>query len=257
MANWFSSNYSGAVFKFYSLPHLSALGILALLYIWLFTWRKGFRGSAKSDQRMRYILASVLILQELSLNAWRLVNHTWSPATSLPLHLCGVSVVLSAIMLVNRNYLLFEINYFWGLGGAIQALLTPDIGIYGFPHYRYFQFFVSHGTIIMAVLYMTFVHGYRPELKSVWKVFGITNIYLVVIAVFNWVVGGNYLFICHKPINGSIIDFLGPWPWYVLSLEGVGLVSFLIYYLPWLIRDRLVAPEELATETHRLPQIKP
>lgn len=243
MADWFSSDYTGAGFQFFSTSHFTALGVLAFIYGFLYHNRRVLRTNESADGRWRLVLASALILQELSLNSWRILNHTWTPATSLPLHLCGVSVILSAIMLVNKNYLLFEINYFWGLGGAIQALLTPDIGIYGFPHFRYFQFFVSHGLIITAVLYMTFVHGYRPELKSVWKVFGITNIYLVFIAGFNWVVGGNYLFICHKPINGSIIDFLGPWPWYVLSLEAVGLLSFLIYYLPWLIRDKLVAPE--------------
>lgn len=257
MTNWFSANYSGAPFQFFSMLHLIPLGVLFLIYGLLYQQRNYIKLNRLFDLRTRTFLASILILQELILNSWRLANQTWSPATSLPLHLCGVSVVLNAIMLVNKNYLLFEINYFWGLGGAIQALLTPDIGIYGFPHFRYFQFFISHGLIILAVLYMTFIHGYRPQLKSVWKVFGITNIYLIFIAGFNWLVGGNYLFICYKPVNGSIIDFLGPWPWYVLSLEGVGLVSFLIYYLPWFVRDRLVAPEALATGEDRRAQTEP
>jgi len=252
MPNLFSADYSGAPFQFFGILHLIPLGILALMYGLLYRQRNRLRSNRVFDLQGRTILAALLILQELSLNIWRLVNHTWTPATSLPLHLCGVSVILSAIMLLNRNYLLFEINYFWGLGGAIQALLTPDIGIYGFPHFRYFQFFVSHGLIILAVLYMTFVHGYRPQLKSVWKVFGITNVYLIFIAGFNWLVGGNYLFICYKPVNGSIIDFLGPWPWYVLSLEGVGLISFLIYYLPWLIRDKLFSPEVSDVEEERV-----
>jgi len=25
-----------------------------------------------------------------------------------------------------------------GIGGALQALLTPDLGLYGFPHFRFF-----------------------------------------------------------------------------------------------------------------------
>ncbi|GAB4481644.1 MAG: hypothetical protein OHK0031_03670 [Anaerolineales bacterium] len=33
---------------------------------------------------------------------------------------------------------IYELLYFMGIGGALQALLTPDVGIYGFPHYRYF-----------------------------------------------------------------------------------------------------------------------
>jgi uncharacterized membrane protein YwaF len=31
------------------------------------------------------------------------------------------------------------------------------------------------------------------------------------------------------------MDFLGPWPWYILSLAGLALVSSLVNYLPFLI----------------------
>jgi hypothetical integral membrane protein (TIGR02206 family) len=127
--------------------------------------------------------------------------------------------------------------FFWGLGGAIQALLTPNIGDYGFPHYRFFQFFVSHGLLIFASLYMTFVTGMRPTHGSIWKVWGLTNAYMVLIAGFNWLTGGNYLFICHKPETGSIMDVMGPWPWYILVLEIVAIISFYIYYLPFALKD--------------------
>ena len=83
-------------------------------------------------------------------------------------------------------------------------------------------------------------------LKSLWKCFWITNGYMVIMALFNLLVGGNYLFICHKPPTPSLIDALGPWPWYVLSLEGVGLAFFFIYYLPFGIRD-LIAAQKRAT----------
>ena len=139
-------------------------------------------------------------------------------------------------MLINKNYTLFEINYFWGLGGAIQALLTPDIGMYGFPHYRFFQFFTSHGLILAAVLYMVFVHQYAPQHRSIWKVFGITLIYTVFIAIFNFIFKGNYLFICWKPENGSIMDVMGPWPWYIIPLAVVAIITFYIWYTPFALR---------------------
>jgi len=148
-----------------------------------------------------------------------------------------MGIVLAAFLMINKNYLFYELVYFWGLGGAIQALLTPDIGPYGFPHYRFFQFFISHGTLIFASLYMTWIGGMRPTQRSIWKVWGITNIYMVIMAGFNALTNGNYLFICHKPENGSIMDAMGPWPWYVLALEGVALISFYLYYAPFAISD--------------------
>jgi len=228
----FDANYSDNPFHFFSSSHYNALIILVILYLFLFLYRNKIKNNLALDNKLRITIASLLILQEIAFNLWRYFNGIWSVANSLPLHLCGISIILSAIMLLNNKYLLFEINYFWGLGGAIQALFTPDIGMYGFPHFRFFQFFVSHGLIVLAVLYMIFIMGYRPKHKSVWKIILITNIYMIFIAGFNMLSGGNYLFICHKPVNGSIIDFMGPWPWYILTLELVGIISFYLYYSP-------------------------
>ncbi|MCF7805313.1 MAG: TIGR02206 family membrane protein [Candidatus Marinimicrobia bacterium] len=240
---YFATDYSGNPFIAFSYSHWIAIAVLLILYIGLFRLRNYFRDTKSADKFARYGIAGLLIFQEVMLSVWRLANNDWTVATALPLHLCGAAVVLSAIMLINRNYLLYEITFFWGLGGAIQALVTPDIGPYGFPHFRFFQFFVSHGTIIFASLYMTFVYRYRPAHSSVWKIFALTNVYAACIGVFNWLTGGNYLFICHKPETGSLLDVLGPWPWYILSLEVVALVLFYIYYSPFALR-RIFAPRE-------------
>jgi len=229
-------NYTGKPFSLLSSYHINALLFLLGIYILIFLFRKILR-RPQIDVKIRYIIAISLILQEISLSIWRMYNGAWHPGTSLPLHLCGASIVLSAIMLINKNYALFEINYFWGLGGAIQALLTPDIGIYGYPHYRFFQFFTSHGLILVAVLYMVFVHQYAPTHKSIWKVFRITLIYTGFIAIFNLIFNGNYLFICWKPEAGSIMDVMGPWPWYILPLGIMAIISFYIWYSPFAISN--------------------
>jgi len=235
MDKYFAAESMLGEFKLLSPTHIAVLAILALANVLMVRWQR--RTQRPAVRRwFRYALAAFLILQEISYNLWRLANGTWSIGTSLPLHLCGAAILLSAVMLVNDSYALYEITYFWGFGGAIQALLTPD-STYGFPHYRFFQVFLSHGAIVTASVYMTFVVGYRPTFRSVKKVFGITNAYMVVIALFNWAVGGNYLFICHKPETPSLLDVLGPWPWYVLSLELVGVVFFMLFYAPFGLGD--------------------
>lgn len=238
MQKYFLHHYPYGVFRIFSGAHFLGLLCILLVNVILIYWVRKHKDESH-DKIIRCTLAGLLILQEISLSLWRIYCGTWRAGTSLPLHLCGAAVVLSAIMLINKNYRLYELVYFWGLGGAIQALLQPDI-VYPFPHYRFFQFFVSHGLIVTASLYSTFSFSYRPQFKSIFRVFVITNIYLVFIAIFNFLTDGNYLFICHKPETASIMDYLGPWPWYILILEVVGLVSFFIYYSPFAIKDSLV-----------------
>lgn len=230
------ADYTGGQFKFFSLSHDLALLSLVAIVLAIYLMRKRLRVS-QVDRFWRYSIASLLILQELSLNIWRLYNGTWTLQEALPLHLCGAAIIVSAIMLVTRKYSLYELSYFWGMSGAIQAMLTPDIGIYSFPHYRFFQFFLSHGLIIIACLYMTFVSQYRPVFKSIGRTFIVTNIYMVFIAGFNYLTGSNYLFICSKPETGSLLDIMGPWPWYIFSLELMAVVSFLIYYAPFAVQN--------------------
>ncbi|MEA3499519.1 MAG: TIGR02206 family membrane protein, partial [Candidatus Marinimicrobia bacterium] len=94
--------------------------------------------------------------------------------------------------------------------------------------------------LVITTIFLTVIENYRPTQRSIWKVFLITNFYLIFIASFNYIFDSNYLFICYKPINGSIMDVLGSWPWYILSLEVVGLISFYIYYLPFLLKDSIL-----------------
>jgi uncharacterized membrane protein YwaF len=49
------------------------------------------------------------------------------------------------------------------------------------------------------------------------------------------------MFLKHPPLGGSLIDLLGPWPWYLLSLMGVALVLFVLAYLPYAISDKMKA----------------
>jgi len=104
-------DYNDNPFTFFSQHHINALLFLLGIYILIFLFRNKLR-NPQIDIKIRYIIAAALILQELSLSIWRLSNGAWHPGTSLPLHLCGASIVLSAIMLINKNYTLFEINYF-------------------------------------------------------------------------------------------------------------------------------------------------
>jgi uncharacterized membrane protein YwaF len=63
------------------------------------------------------------------------------------------------------------------------------------------------------------------------------NIYVVIVYFINTAIGSNYLMINYKPATPSLLDLLPEWPIYILYMEGIGVLSFLLLYLPFAIKD--------------------
>lgn len=232
-----TADYQGKAFALFGIEHLIALGAILLFIIMLYTSRKKF--SAKKKQDVRDTMAAILILNEIGWHLWNYFFNEWTLQTMLPLHLCSILVWLGAWMLLTNNKILYEFMYLIGIAGALQALLTPDVGAYGFPHYRFFQTFISHGFIIIAALYMTFVEEMRPNWKSLIRVFLISNLYMLAVYFINGTIGSNYLYVNAKPATASLLDLLPEWPTYILYMEAIGLASILILYLPFFIKDTI------------------
>lgn len=165
------------------------------------------------------------------------------------MELCSISLYLCVVMLLFKSRKLFQIVYFTGIGGAVQALLTPVLW-YAYPHYSFIEFFAAHIAIILAVLFMVWVEGFRPTLKSIAVTMVFLNILLVVVGFVNFTTGGNYMFLARKPETASLLDFLGPYPWYLLSLEAVALVLFLLLYLPFAISSGAVKNNQAEMRSH-------
>lgn len=191
----------------------------------------------EARRRLRWTIAILLWANEVGWHIWNYAVGQWDIQTMLPLHLCSVLVWVGALGLVTRNYGIYEFLYFMGIAGALQAILTPDVGIYGFPHYRFWQTYISHGLIVTTAIYMTVVEGFRPTWKSLGRVFLWMNVYMGIVFLVNQWIGSNYLFIAHKPETASLLDVLPAWPYYIAYIEVIGLVMCLVLYTPFLIKD--------------------
>jgi hypothetical integral membrane protein (TIGR02206 family) len=168
----------------------------------------------------------------------------------MPLELCNIAVILSVILLLTRSKIVFELLFFLALVGATQAIITPAL-TYGFPHFRFFHFFYTHVMVVWVALYFVWAKGYFISFLSVLKVIGLINLLLPVILFINRVSDGNYWFLRHKPESHSILDLLGPYPWYIFSLEGL-LVA--VSFIAWLIgRNWDKVPDGSASSAVQLP----
>jgi hypothetical integral membrane protein (TIGR02206 family) len=185
------------------------------------------------DRPIRFVLAALLLGGWIGwyllfwLRGWLTLNN------GLPLNLCDWAAAILILALVTKRPFAYELGYFWGLGGSLQGLITPDIA-YDFPDPQFIFFAVNHVGIITALLYLTFT-GMWPRLSSLPKVAAATLVYALVAGAADFLLRTNYGFLAAKPSNASVMDFLSPWPWYIPELMGIGLLSLLIYYVPFLI----------------------
>jgi hypothetical integral membrane protein (TIGR02206 family) len=187
---------------------------------------------------------------------WFFSARGWAAPTALMLQMCGLSILLIPVMLFSDKprvrQRLFDVLYFWGIGGAIQALIAPDIGASGFPTFRYVSFFISHGLIIACTALMAAAGSVRLTFRSfVWALV-VTNLLLLPVYVIDQALRlippydpGNYFVLGYPPPTGSVVDVFaevfGPSPRYVVGLELMGIAIFLLLYLPWPIARRLAS----------------
>lgn len=226
----------GNGFVLFSFTHVITLVTIFSIGVLIFLLRNYIQKNLYRNI-IRYSLAVTLVISEISLTLWLEWTELWTIAHSLPLHLSSLSLFTSVLMLITKNFLLFEFTYFAGFGSATMAMLTPDIKAYTFPHFRYIHFFISHGGIVIACFFMIFVEQFKPTFKSIFRAFLMLNIYTGFIFIVNLMINGNYMYLMHKPTNPSIVDYLGPWPWYIVSLQGIALATFLLLYAPFSLNN--------------------
>lgn len=193
-------------------------------------------GSPVLRGRVGRALGLAILGQEATTIALLVLGYGLPLLHNLPLHLCGVSALLTAWVLLGRSYRAYEVAYFWGLGGSLTALATPDLE-QGFPHPIYFTFFVGHGMVLLGVVYATLVYGFRPRPRSLVLAAAASLVYLGIMFLVNLALGTNYLYLREKPLQPSLLDFLGPWPLYVGGMVAAGAAVMLLCYAPFAVAD--------------------
>jgi hypothetical integral membrane protein (TIGR02206 family) len=193
------------------------------------------RGRAADDRARTdacWIWAAVLLGAKITtfVCAWRGARVTG--AEMLPMQFCDWACFAAIIALLTRNIFAFELAYFWGLAGTLQALLTPDLD-FDWPDYRFILFFTSHGGLIGASLLLLWGFGFRPRPGAVWRMWAACQVYLAATIAVNTLFDTNYGYLQHKPLNPSLMDELGPWPWYIIAMEFLALAFFAIFALPF------------------------
>lgn len=215
-------------FRAYTAQHLIPVGIVAAACAVAF--RIG-RSRPSTLKRLR-VAAAMVLIAFLAFTYYSWFRLGFAPGSDLPLWLCDWVYLLAIFNLSWPTQVGVEVAYFWAMAGTLQALVTPDLS-QGFPTLLYFLFFIGHGLIMAAVFLEVGAAESAPRPVGVLYAWVALVGYTAVVMGLDKLFGWDYGFMLYKPHVHTLLDYLGPWPYYILSGLTVGLVLFWLAYLPW------------------------
>jgi hypothetical integral membrane protein (TIGR02206 family) len=217
-------------FRLFGPAHLAILAAIVLAAAGLARWS---RASATAPRRIRLALGGFLLANEAVWWTYR-IHGEGLRSSALPLQLSDFTLWMTIAALLTLARWTYEVAYYAGLASAAMAVLTPDLWA-PFPSYPTLYFFLGHGGAIVAVAALTWGGVLRPEPGSLWRAFLILNAWAAAVGVFNAAFGTNYMYLARKPANPSALDWLGPWPVYILTCECLALAGF---WVLWRLRPK-------------------
>ena len=218
--------------------HLLTMALIIFTAVFLPLKCKNLSSSNKSI--MSKVIACV-ILAHVVISPYKdlyLLENPYHWKEIIPLHMCDLSEIFLATFLLGGPKILYKCAFFWGLGGASMAIITPDIPVVDLD---YAFFMIGHGMIIIGVMYATISLNNRPYAKDLFVVSIITALVLLpTVYLINFLLGepANYWYLMAKPEGASLMDAFPEPPLHLLITTPLAITMFLLLYIPYAIKDR-------------------
>lgn len=224
-------------FNIFGTYHLVTLAVILCVAIFFpRTYRD--KPVSQKENTAKILGISIIALELVKPFIWHSMDYPW--IRLIPIHMCSLSGLFIGIFLLTKKRLFFEIAFFWGIGGGINALITPDVTL-TFPDPKYVLFFLGHGLLIVNIGYACIALSNRPTFKSVKNGILFSLAVLPVIYIINLLLGppANYWYLGAKPTEGqSIMDFFPDPPLHIPLLIIIGAFLFLLIYSPYWVYDK-------------------
>ncbi|MAR95670.1 MAG: TIGR02206 family membrane protein [Gammaproteobacteria bacterium] len=229
----------GTPFQIFGTVHLITIAVVIIVSIILPKLYKNKLETQKST--MSKIIAGIIFLHVI-ISPYKdlyLLANPYDWRETIPIHMCDLSEIFLIWFLLGGPRILYLCAFFWGLGGATMAILTPDISHHDLD---YIFFMVGHGMIVVGIMYATISLGNRPYAKDILTVSAITLfILLPIVYGINLLLGepANFWYLIAKPDGASLLDMFPDPPLHLLYTTPIAIAMFYLIYLPYFIKDRI------------------
>ncbi len=223
-------------FRPFGLAHLVVIALtISLPFIFAAFARKS--RWPRSERIIARLLAGLLLFNYAGYEIYLALTMGLAWQKALPFQLCDWAMVAIVVALVTGRERWLEVAYFWGIGGTLQAILTPDLK-YAFPDVRFLTFFIAHSGIVVAIAFMMIMKKFRPHWISIVRTFAWSELYFILAITVDLITGENYGYLLHKPAAASLLDALSDHRIvYIFQMHLLALVFFVVLYLPFALYD--------------------
>jgi hypothetical integral membrane protein (TIGR02206 family) len=220
--------------------HLLSLGTFAVVVFLIVL-------AGRANDRLTRRIAAVVGFGVWLLSAiYYTLPANLEPDKSLPIQACDVLVLLAPLTLYRPSRFLQAVVYFGGFGLTTQAFVTPTSDIGGPDNIKFWIFWLLHGVILATAIYIVAVDRFRPTRMDFrnavffWAGYALAMIALNFATYLGGLNAGQGWYYGYlgptlpEIVQGSILSRLGDWPIRPLMMMGLGLLIFIVLYLPWL-----------------------
>ncbi len=205
--------------------------LIILAGVLLFVFSEKFKNNKKLDKNFRISVGIFFTIIYLSHYIFRFALYGFD-SILLPFQLCSISMFLAIILLFTKNKTIFNFVLYTGILGGFISLLFPVIG-YDASYYRYYQYEIAHGILILTPVYFMAAYNYLPGKKETVYSFLILQAIAIFMVIFNYYQGTDFMFVFINPDKIDkfpVIAKFGGIPLYLLWVEIVGITAYFIEY---------------------------
>lgn len=218
-------------FEAYGPSHLTVLAIFAIGVVAVIVVGRLVSGRP-SEVVVRRTLAVALLAITIPLQILQFTPDEWDRQTSLPLQMCDLGWMFAAHALWTRNRLSATVTYLWGITLTTQGMFTPDIES-NFPELRFLMFWGMHLLIVWSSFFLVVGLRILPTWRTYRQTVAVTLVWAVSAYVFNLIADTNYGYLNRLPESASLLDYLGPWPLYVVLEIAIIVAVWALLTWPW------------------------
>ncbi|HEU4885841.1 MAG TPA: TIGR02206 family membrane protein [Longimicrobium sp.] len=165
--------------------------------------------------------------------AWRVARRDFDAREHMPLDLCNLSALLSLVYVLTGAPLLAVWMVCFAAPGGVVSMIAPDLDERHGRSTRAKFWIVHPGLVGFGIATALSV---PPPPRGGWMLGGLWLLlaaYTAVVAVVDWRLRANYLFLRHKPPTRSPLDRMGPWPFYLFPLTAIIMATMILVFLGW------------------------